>query len=193
MSHKHISLKDIDRKHGISISSVSKALKNHPDVSIVFIAGPAHLNNIRYRMACYYKGLKTCSNQIEYNLLIHANISPEAASEATRYLLKMQNPPDSIFTINDNMAFTVMKGLKNTGLIIPEDISVIGFTDEFHATIVEPNLTSVTHPTFEMGIEAARLLIAQIESSDKIVPRQVVMQTKLIIRESSVKQNTASH
>jgi DNA-binding LacI/PurR family transcriptional regulator len=168
--------------------AITMHLCNSGAKRVAFIAGPEHLNITRDRMAGYFKGLKACSKEIDQNLVLHTNISPEAATEATRYLLKMQNPPDALFTINDNMAFTVMKELKKAGKRIPEDISVIGFTDEFHATVVEPNLTSVTHPTLEMGLEAARLLIAQIESNEKMVPRQVVMQTKLIIRESSVKQ-----
>jgi LacI family transcriptional regulator len=63
----------------------------------------------------------------------------------------------------------------------------VGFTDEFHATIVDPELTSVMHPTFEMGQEAARLVINQLESKIPGTPRQVVMKTTLVVRESSLK------
>ena len=80
-----------------------------------------------------------------------------------------------------------MKEIKKHGLRIPEDIALIGFTDEFHATVVEPTLTSVMHPTYEMGQEAAHLLLSQIESLEPHFTKQVVMKTHLVVRESSMK------
>ena len=79
-----------------------------------------------------------------------------------------------------------MKEIKCRGLKIPDEIALVGFTDEFHATVVEPALTSITHPTFEMGQEAARLFFKQIDDA-KAKPIQKVLNTKLIIRKSSMK------
>jgi DNA-binding LacI/PurR family transcriptional regulator len=81
-----------------------------------------------------------------------------------------------------------MKEIKKAGLKIPKDIALAGFTDEFHSTVVEPTLTSIIHPTFEMGQESARLVIDHIESETPHSPRQVVMRTKLVVRESSMRK-----
>jgi len=87
---------------------------------------------------------------------------------------------------NDTVAFAGMKEIKRQGLRIPEDVALVGFTDEFHSTVVEPALTSVTHPTFEIGQEAAKLFFERIENPEG-QPRQKIMKTKLVVRKSSTK------
>lgn len=102
-------------------------------------------------------------------------------------LLKLPNPPDAVFGINDTVAFAVMKEIKAHGLGIPRDMGLVGFTDEFHATVVEPQLTSITHPTFEMGRKAAELFFDKVEHN--ALPETIILQTKLVVRESSAKQS----
>jgi LacI family transcriptional regulator len=79
-----------------------------------------------------------------------------------------------------------MTEIKQQGLKIPDDIALVGFTDEFHSKVVEPALTSVTHPTFQMGQEAARLFFKCLETGNSFT-EQVVLLTELVIRKSSVK------
>jgi len=79
-----------------------------------------------------------------------------------------------------------MKEIKKHKLRIPEDIALVGFTDEFHSTVVDPALTSVTHPTLQMGREAARLFFECIEKGAGFAEK-VVLPAKLVVRESSVK------
>lgn len=81
-------------------------------------------------------------------------------------ILLLSERPDAIFGINDTVAFAAMKEIKRRGLRIPEDVALVGFTDEFHSTVVEPALTSITHPTFEIGQEAARLFFRCVENPD---------------------------
>ena len=69
---------------------------------------------------------------------------------------------------------------------VPDDIMLVGFTDEFHATVVHPMLTSVMHPTREMGKVAAGLFFELIENME-ISPKSVELKTRLVIRESSVR------
>jgi LacI family transcriptional regulator len=118
--------------------------------------------------------------------MVECNLSAEDATAATRRLLNLKNKPDAIFGINDTIAFSAMKEIKKQGLKIPEDIALVGFTDEFHSTVVEPALTSVTHPTFQMGHEAARLFFLWIEKG-RPISRNIVLPTELIVRESSKK------
>jgi len=156
---------------------------------IAFINGPAHLNICKERFSGYIEGLKDCGLKIRKDFLISCNMTPESAKVATQKLLALPEIPDAILSINDTVAFAAMKEIKFQGIKIPDKIALVGFTDEFHASIVDPELTSVMHPTFEMGQEAARLLINQIESDEQKTPRQIVMKTKLVIRKSSIKNN----
>lgn len=153
---------------------------------IAYIAGPENLSISQERTQGYLAGLKSCGLGFRPEFLVHCNMSSEDATKATSQLLDLPEKPDSIFGINDTVVFAAMKEIKCRGLRIPEDIALVGFTDEFHSTLVDPELTSITHPTFEFGLEAAQLFFRQIEHPEA-KPEQVVLKTKLVVRKSSVK------
>ena len=153
---------------------------------IAYISGPEHLNISKHRKEGYLIGLQECSLQYNPDLLVECNLNAEEATIATQKLLNLNQIPDAIFGINDTIAFAAMKEIRKHRLRIPEDIALVGFTDEFHSTVVEPALTSVTHPTLQMGREAARLFFECIKNEGNFVEK-VVLPTKLIVRESSVK------
>jgi LacI family transcriptional regulator len=107
--------------------------------------------------------------------------------------LLSQNPlPDAVFAGNDPMAMGAMVAIKEKGLKIPQDIALLGFSNWFFGELMEPSLTSIDQPGFEMGQEAARLLIRQIELKDKEdfepQPETKVLKTRLVIRNSSLKK-----
>lgn len=156
--------------------------------NIAHIAGPKKLYITKERVAGYIRGLEEHSATYKDEYLVHCDFTPESAAKAARQLLKCEPVPDAIFCVNDTVAYVVMKEIKKHGYKIPEDISLTGFNNEFHSTIVEPTLTSMLHPTTEFGEETARLLLGQIASGQKPAPRQIVMKTKLVVRESSVKK-----
>lgn len=105
---------------------------------------------------------------MEFNpdYLTMCNLSATDATTATQKLLKLPKLPDTVFGINDTVAFAAMKEIKNQGYRIPEDIALIGFSDEFHATVVEPTLTSVTHPTFQIGQEGAKIFSGSLSKKN---------------------------
>ena len=153
---------------------------------IACIAGPDHLNISQERTQGYLSGLKSCGLEFHPEWFEKCNMSADDAIRATARLLDLPEKPDAILTINDTVAFATMKEIKRRGLRIPEDIAMVGFADEYHATLVDPELSSMSHPTFEMGQEAARLFFKQIENPDA-KPEQVVLNTTLVVRKSSVR------
>jgi LacI family transcriptional regulator len=116
----------------------------------------------------------------------------EEGKKATRKLLTMSSPPDAIFCNNDPMAMGCMMAIKEKGLKIPDDVAVVGYSNWFFGEIMDPSLTTVDQPGFEMGQEAARLLIRQIEARDKdqgeTIPETKILKTRLIIRNSSLRK-----
>ncbi|HNV31042.1 MAG TPA: substrate-binding domain-containing protein, partial [Cyclobacteriaceae bacterium] len=116
----------------------------------------------------------------------------EEGKRATNKLLSQNIIPDAIFANNDPMAMGSMMAIKEKGLKIPEDVAIVGFSNWFFGELMEPSLTTVDQPGFEMGQEAARLLIRQIEMKDKEdfepQPETKILKTKLIIRNSSLKK-----
>lgn len=154
---------------------------------IACIAGPDHLNISKERTQGYLSGLKKCGLTFHPELLMKCNMTTEDAIGKTAQLLELREKPDAILTINDTMAFATMQEIKRRGLRIPEDVALVGFADEYHATLVDPPLSTMTHPTFEIGQEAARLFFRQIEDSEA-KPEQVVLNTRLMVRQTSVRQ-----
>jgi LacI family transcriptional regulator len=116
----------------------------------------------------------------------------EEGKKATEKLLSLKNPPDAIFATNDPAAMGAMQAIKAKGLKMPDDVALVGFSNWFFSSLMDPPLSSVDQPGFEMGQEAAKLLIRQIEKQEKddedITPETKILKTRLIIRESSQKK-----
>jgi len=154
---------------------------------IAYISGPEHLSITQNRNRGYREGLQECNLPFDEDLLVSCNLSPINATAATQKLLALPKLPDAIFGINDTIAFAAMKEIKRQGLKIPDDIALVGFTDEFHSTVVDPALTYVTHPTFEIGKAAAGLFFKSIEKRQNF-SENIVLQTELVVRQSSVRK-----
>jgi len=94
--------------------------------------------------------------------------------------------PDGIFAVNDLTASGVLKIVKKYGYNIPKDIKIVGFSDGFVAHVTDPTLTTVDQHGFEMGKQAAQLLLDRInETIDNYSPVTKVIPTNLIKREST--------
>jgi LacI family transcriptional regulator len=109
---------------------------------------------------------------------------------ATEKLLQLKKRPDAIFASNDPSAMGAMQAIKEAGLKMPDDVALVGFSNWFFSSLMDPPLSSVDQPGFEMGQEAAKLLIRQIEKQDnnaEFVPETKILKTRLIVRQSSLK------
>ena len=149
-----------------------------------FIGGADYLGIVKKRKEGYLEALQKYNIPIEEALIICEKMTPEEGCEATKRLLNLPNPPDAILAMNDTLAFAAMKEIKNNNLRIPQDIALIGYTDDTHSNYVEPALTAIAHNTYEMGTTACRLLLKQIQEGG--IPEQVVVPTLLNVRNSSI-------
>ena len=142
---------------------------------------------VKRRKHGYLEALRRNHIPIEKELVVCKKIDYEEGKKATETLLSLSNPPDAILAMNDTLAFAAIEVIKSHGLRIPEDIAIIGYTDELHANYVEPKLSAISHQTYKMGETACQLLIEQIRGNKDV--KQVVVPTCLQIRESSIKNN----
>ena len=156
---------------------------------VAFIGGANHLDIVKRRKHGYLEALRANGIPIEKELVVCRKIDYEEGKLATESLLALPNPPDAILAMDDTLAFAAMEVIKSHGLHIPQDIALIGYTDEKHANYVEPKLSAVCHQTYLMGQTACQLLIDRLQGD--LTVRQVVIPTSLQIRESSVK--TSGH
>ena len=108
------------------------------------------------------------------------------ALEATTKLLRMENRPDAILAFNDIITFAAFTAIKQQGLRIPDDVALIGFTDDVHAGYVTPRLSAIVDQSYEMGTETCKLLLKNI-NGDNTIYKKIVPQ-KLVIRETSAKK-----
>ena len=152
---------------------------------VAFIGGANHLDIVKRRKHGYLEALRNNKIPIEKELVVCRKIDYEEGKIAAQTLLALPNPTDAILAMNDTLAFAAIEVIKSHGLRVPNDIALIGYTDEQHANYIEPKLSAVSHQTYEMGETACLLLIDQIRG-DKAI-RQVMIPTHLQIRESSIK------
>lgn len=156
---------------------------------IAHIAGPETLQITKNRLNGYIDALKKYNHAIDEELICYGDFSINKGRDCTRQMLTFPNPPDAIFAVNDPSAFGAMLEIKARSLRIPEDVAVVGFTDEQPLTeLVEPSLTSVSQPVFETGKIAAELFIKRIQTGiTSAEPERIVLKASLIIRNSSAK------
>jgi LacI family transcriptional regulator len=95
----------------------------------------------------------------------------------------MDIPPTAIFASNDVMAMGVMDAVRNRGLRIPEDVSVVGFDDIPQASLVRPAITTINQPLEKMGRVATQMLLDLLQHPEKEVAR-IELPTQLVVRDS---------
>lgn len=98
-----------------------------------------------------------------------------------------ENRPTAFVCYNDELAVLLMEAVAESGLQVPEDVSIIGFDDSSLATASGTKLTTLTHPKTEMGQAAASQLIAMIEQGNR--RRDTIYEPELIVRDSVAKRN----
>jgi LacI family transcriptional regulator len=110
---------------------------------------------------------------------------------AADYLLDLPEPPTAIFAFNDNIAIGAIQAARARGLSVPEDLSIVGFDDVEHATIVTPALTTVRQPLAEMGRTAVSLLMRLLLERQRVEALHVELATRLVVRDSTAPPRTA--
>jgi len=151
---------------------------------IVHFAGPQNRLIGQNRLKGYLKAMRDNGVVIDENLIIHCDTFQSALVE-TQKLIDKGLKFDSIFTVNDFTAAGAMKILTRNGYKIPQDVSVVGFGDDQTSLMVEPTLTTVRQPGFEMGKRAMEQLIRRITQTKQNSPVTEILKTQLIVRESS--------
>jgi len=158
--------------------------------NIAHIGGPLNLKIYEYRQKGYCDALKAAGLKVNESLIINNSLSREEGTKAIEKLMQNTVKPDAVFCANDTSALSVIIYLKENGIKVPQDIAIVGFSNEPFSEVVTPSISTVKQPGFMMGQKAAQLIIQQI-LHDNVNPdfKTIVMPTELIIRDSS-KRNT---
>jgi LacI family transcriptional regulator len=112
-------------------------------------------------------------------------MAPEIGYKPMQALLEKTRDFTAIFCFNDIAAVGAIRALRDSGLSVPGDISVVGFDDILSAAYYTPSLTTVRQPLMEMGKRGAQVLLERIANREAPLPPEIIMAPELVIREST--------
>lgn len=172
---------DADAAYMAITHLISKGAKR-----IALVTGPEHMLIGRNRYRGYKAALSNNKMDIDEEIIVRCNLTVEDARFSTEKLLALDNPPDAIFGINDEVAIGALFAIKEIGLKIPEEIMVVGFSNSNRSRYMEPSLTTMDQNPEKIGTLAAKLLFEQINGKPGFgATKEIIVPSTLIIRTSS--------
>ena len=116
------------------------------------------------------------------------HLALEEGQSFAAQILASQSKPDGIFCANDTTAICVMQAAKAKGMLVPEDLAIVGFNDDPICKIIDPQLSSIYHPAFEMGRLCVENILGEAPG-ESVGDSRIVLQAELRIRKSSRKKS----
>ncbi|MEZ5935280.1 MAG: LacI family DNA-binding transcriptional regulator [Alphaproteobacteria bacterium] len=156
------------------------------------IHGQPWIDTTRDRLKGYRRALAEMDIPYDPDLVRPGNWEPPAGYDQTHVLMDLDRPPTAIFCANDLMALGCYDALKERRLRIPEDVSVIGYDDREIAKFMRPPLTTVLMAHFEIGLQAAEMIIDQAYGTPDRRP-QIKVECPLVERSSVGPPRSGEH
>ena len=151
---------------------------------IAHISGPIFTETGYERLSGFRQAMIENNLVCKQEYIIHANYNEQDGYTSMMKLLKSEDPPTALFAANDIMAMGAIKAVKDSGLSVPEDISIVGYNDIWIACHMAPPLTTVKTPLYDMGYLGAELLYEQVTGKSK-EKRNIILPVELIVRSST--------
>lgn len=159
---------------------INKGLKE-----IAFIGTEkGNMNAWSDRYVGFEKAMNEAGIEIDEDLVYFSSMKVKTGYEGVQHFLDSKKSFKGIVCASDDIAMGAINALRDNGLSVPNDVSVIGFNDNFAASIFYPKITTISQPTYDMGSVAMRMLI-KILNNKPLEQDQYVLNYKLIQRESS--------
>lgn len=175
-----------DEEHG-AVEAIDYLAKECGHRRIAFWGFDKSFEQVSKRFHGYKMGLMRNGIVFDGDLIFLSGMFQEEVMvkvEENLHRFTASDSPTVIFAANDNAAINIMSALRQYGIQVPEDISIIGFDNNFISALVTPPLTTVSQPSYQMGQIAAELLLEHLDGEEERPARTVILPTKLIIRES---------
>jgi LacI family transcriptional regulator len=164
---------------------------------IAFMRGPQAIPDSEFRWEGIEEAARAMELELDPALTVRIDeagwsmktgahpMAPEIGYKPMRELLAHTRDFTAIFCFNDIAAIGAIRALKEAGLGVPEDVSVVGFDDILSAAYCTPSLTTVRQPLVEMGRRGAQVLLERIADRESKYPPEIVMTPELLVREST--------
>jgi LacI family transcriptional regulator len=183
--------------HHLAVSHALMHLYQLGHRRIAFMRGPRAIPDSDYRWESIQQLAREMNFKIDPALVIRIDsagwsmkdgyhpMAPEIGYKPMQALLEKTKDFTAIFCFNDIAAIGAIRALKDAGLSVPGDVSVVGFDDIQSAAYSTPSLTTVRQPLSEMGKRGAQVLLERIADREKPYPSEIVMAPELVVREST--------
>ena len=165
-----------------SYDAVDYLIKNNHK-RIALIEGNKEFESSLYRKKGYLKALEDNNIDLNEEYIISGKYTLQSGYESMKKLIQLQNRPTAVFCLNDDIAVGAMKAILESGLNVPNDISIIGFDDSNFCNYVTPTLTSVRKEASIMS-EHGGINLLNIIKNNNVNKEKVYIESKLVIRGS---------
>ena len=153
---------------------------------IGFVSWPVGtFSNRQERLQGYRESLASAGIAFDMGLMRVAAEGWSDGVEQTLALLDLPEPPTAILSATSMLNLQILAAIERRGLRVPEDISVVGYDDSPWDSLLDPPLTTVATPAYELGAAASRRLIAGVTEEGADLPDEIRLQPELMVREST--------
>jgi LacI family transcriptional regulator, galactose operon repressor len=159
---------------------------------IAALSGPQDVSTSRDRVAGFCRAMAEAELEIRPEWIRYGHFSQDSGLEMTRELYATEPVPTALFGGNNFIAIGALRVLRELGLRVPGDVSVVSFDDPTSDLVIEPFLTVADQPAYEMGRQATDLLLSRLSGSAPAGYREIVLPSRIIVRQSSGKSPTPS-
>jgi LacI family transcriptional regulator len=171
----------------ITIDAIEHLYKNNYK-KIAIISGPTHIFVYKNRMLGYLEALKNFQLEKNDAWIFEGIKTKQEAQQTIETLYENEVKPDAIFCTGDMLALGVLQALKNMNIQVPNEVGVIGYSNDNFAEITQPTLTSIEQYPQDIGANAANIMLDLIKNKSAIkntAHKKIYIKPSLIIRESS--------
>ncbi|EDQ02163.1 LacI family DNA-binding transcriptional regulator [Shewanella benthica] len=152
-------------------------------MNIGMLAGPLDKSNSQHRIAGYHRAMAEANAEVDERWVQSGEFTYEGGAEAMSRLLDQPSPVTAIFACNDLMVMGAIRVAGKLGLIIPQDLSIIGYDDIPGAKYFNPPLTTISQPLEQLAEQAIAMLLARIKTPERESQR-TLLPPRLVIRDS---------
>ena len=178
---------DVDTVRGDSVAGARALVRHLINLGhrrIAVITGPASTATAVDRVVGYHLALSEAGIAVEPTFIRFGEFRASVGEREADDLLRLPQPPTAFFAANNTIAMGVIDAVGRHGLRIPHDVALVSFDDLPHATHLFPFLTVASQPVYELGVNAAQLLLSRLAENDDLPAREVILPTRLVVRHS---------
>lgn len=155
----------------------------HREVAI--LSGPADVSTAQDRVAGFLRASQECGVILRPGHLIYGSFTVASGYAMTQHVLKARPQPTALLAANNFIAIGAYRALRDAGLRVPEDVSLVGFDNLPDYIVLDPFLTVSAQPAYEMGQRAAELLLERLAGRGPAESQDIQLPNELIVRRSS--------